>query len=254
VSPGFETSISIDRSFKLMLPRPYSNCDIDNDVSSSSHQKSHYESSDLYQLILNSIYQYTQNLCLIQCYQRQLLLECNCTDANFLSLYQNQSLCNSLDEIACMVKVFLHKFNSIEFIEAKCQHLCPLECNLTYYSTKLTFTKLFGQFELATIRDSPRLLNDFAVANEATLSVERARDSFVQLSIFYESLSYTLSTESPKMNWISLLGWIGGNLGLFLGMSVFSLCEIIQVLIEIFYIRRRRRRKNRNTNESDNSL
>jgi hypothetical protein len=249
-----------------MLPRPYSNCDIDNDVSSlssswSTSQKSYYESSDLYQLILNSIYQYTQNLCLIQCYQRQLLLECNCTDANFLSLYQNQSLCNSLDEIACMVKVFLHKFNSIEFIESKCQHLCPLECNLTYYSTKLTFTKLFGQFELATIRESPRLLNDFMVIekkreNEA-LSVERARDSFVQLSIFYESLSYTLSTESPKMNWISLLGWIGGNLGLFLGMSVFSLCEIIQVLIEIFYIRRGRRRrpgKNRKINESDNSL
>ena len=233
-----------------MLPRPYSNCDIDNET--PKHE--FFLNSDLYQLILNSIYQYTQNLCLIQCYQRQLLHECNCTDANFLSLYSNQSLCNSLEEIACMVKIFLHKFNSIDFIQKECQHLCPLECNVTHYSTKMTFTKLFGQFEMATIRDSPRLLNDFVnekkLKNEKggeeveILNLDRARDSFVQLSIFYESLSYTLSTESPKMNWISLLGWIGGNLGLFLGMSVFSLCEIVQVLIEIYYIRQRMNKEN----------
>ena len=217
-----------------MLPRPYSNCDIDNE------SPTHILNSDLYKLIYNSIYQYTQNLCLIQCYQRQLLLECNCTDSNFLSLYSNQSLCNTLEEISCMVKIFLHKFNSIEFIQKECQHLCPLECNVTQYSTKMTFTKLFGQFEMATIKESPHLLNDFS----DDLNLDRARDSFVQMSIFYESLSYTLSTESPKMNWISLLGWIGGNLGLFLGMSVFSLFEIVQVLIEIYYLRQRMEQRN----------
>ena len=38
------------------------------------------------------------------------------------------------------------------------------------------------------------------------------------------------------MNIVSLLASIGGNLSLFLGVSVFSLCEIIEVLIEIYFI------------------
>jgi hypothetical protein len=44
-------------------------------------------------------------------------------------------------------------------------------------------------------------------------------------------------TESPQMDIIALLASIGGNLGLFLGVSVFSLCELIVVFMEIYFIR-----------------
>ena len=39
------------------------------------------------------------------------------------------------------------------------------------------------------------------------------------------------------MDWVNLLASIGGNLSLFLGVSVFSVCEIIEVLIEIYFIK-----------------
>ena len=39
------------------------------------------------------------------------------------------------------------------------------------------------------------------------------------------------------MDIAALLGNIGGNLGLFLGMSMLSVCEIIEILIEIFLIK-----------------
>ena len=63
-----------------------------------------------------------------------------------------------------------------------------------------------------------------------------ASESFVSLNIFYDSLSYIRTSESPQMNVVALLASIGGNLGLFLGVSVFSLCELIEVFIEVFYI------------------
>ena len=72
-----------------------------------------------------------------------------------------------------------------------------------------------------------------------TVSVEQAEKSFVKARIFYESQSYTLSTESPKLDWVSLLANIGGTLGLFLGVSALSACELIEVLIEIFLARRK---------------
>jgi hypothetical protein len=65
-----------------------------------------------------------------------------------------------------------------------------------------------------------------------------AANSFVKLNIFYDSLSFELSTESAKMNIASMLASIGGNLGLFLGVSVFSLCELIVMSIEIYFVKR----------------
>jgi len=39
------------------------------------------------------------------------------------------------------------------------------------------------------------------------------------------------------MDFVALIAAIGGNLGLFLGVSAFSLCEMIQVVIEIYFIK-----------------
>ena len=67
-----------------------------------------------------------------------------------------------------------------------------------------------------------------------TLDSNSAKESVVRMTVYNDSLSYTLSTESPKMDIVSLLANIGGNLGLFMGVSMFSLCELLEVLIEIF--------------------
>jgi hypothetical protein len=70
-----------------------------------------------------------------------------------------------------------------------------------------------------------------------TLDTETARRSFVWANVFYKSLSYELSTESPQLIAITLIANIGGYLGLFLGVSVFSLFEPVQILIEIIYLK-----------------
>jgi len=65
------------------------------------------------------------------------------------------------------------------------------------------------------------------------IDADMAKESFVYLTIFYKSLSFELSTETPQLTLITLFANMGGHLGLFLGVSVFSLFEPIQVLIEI---------------------
>ena len=68
-----------------------------------------------------------------------------------------------------------------------------------------------------------------------------AKESFVKLNVFYQSLSYTLTAESPQMDGVTLFGSIGGNLGLFLGVSVFSLCELIEVTFQVYFILKQRK-------------
>ena len=85
------------------------------------------------------------------------------------------------------------------------------------------------------IKNNKNLSSDFI---RTTISPTTAANSVVKVNIFYDSMSYELSTESPKMDIVSLLASIGGNLGLFLGVSVFSLCELIEVAIEIYFVKK----------------
>ena len=112
---------------------------------------------------------------------------------------------------------------------------CPLECNRTEYKASVSTLKLLGDDFVDYIRKNKNLASDF---KKTPLNANTAANSVVKVNIFYDSMSYTLSTESVKMDYVSLLASIGGNLGLFLGVSVFSIGELIEVAIEIYYVKR----------------
>jgi len=71
LSPGLKGYIKTHRSFEYSLPKPYSNCDIPNDS-----QEQFVKTNFFYRLFAESPYQYTQQSCLIQCYQQNLIKNC----------------------------------------------------------------------------------------------------------------------------------------------------------------------------------
>ena len=221
ISPGERTFISVEREFKTILSKPYSNCEVD-----ERSPLKFSSDSDLYNQIAQSEYVYSQQFCLSQCLQKQFIKKHNCTLHFVLSIF-NATECNA--DLA---------FSSADFFDGNfvwpkiCLPSCPLECNQTLYKTAISFNKLNGNAYISHIRKNKKLASDFI---NRTLDSAQAEKSFASVKIFYESLSYTLTNESKKMDWVSLLGSIGGNLGLFLGVSLFSLWEIVEVLLEIFY-------------------
>ena len=86
---------------------------------------------------------------------------------------------------------------------------------------------------MSSIADNPKLALDFI---ERKIDLTQVEKSVVSVNIYDESLSYTLTTESPQMDFVSLLASIGGNLSLFLGVSAFSFCEVAEVMIEIYFL------------------
>ena len=52
--------------------------------------------------------------------------------------------------------------------------------------------------------------------------------------MYYDSLSFVSSEDTPSMDIVALLANVGGTLGLFLGISVLSLFEALHVLVEVF--------------------
>lgn len=59
----------------------------------------------------------------------------------------------------------------------------------------------------------------------------------IQISVFYSALGYEQYQEQAKMEVIDLVSNIGGTLGLFLGMSFLSFVEILDVFLQICFVR-----------------
>ena len=87
VAPGYHTFININREFKSILSKPYSDCEIDNSNSASY-------SSEFYNLLSHSDYTYSQQLCFSLCLQKYFINKYNCTYFHLLSLYSS-SQCDS---------------------------------------------------------------------------------------------------------------------------------------------------------------
>ena len=240
VAPGFRTDIAISREFNFILPQPYSNCLVDSTFRT-------YDST-FFNLILNSSYQYSQKLCLEQCFQQESLRYCNCTVSIFVSLFENGRNCNDPESLNCSMNTFYNIYLSNDFIRQQCLPLCPLECNSTIYKTSLSYDIIYGHKYINHIIQHPNILDDF---NNKSIDANKASQSVSFLNIYYDSLSYKLSNESPQMDIVSLLASIGGNLSLFLGVSVFSLSEVIEILIEICLLLREKIRSKKVVNFSN---
>ena len=228
VSPGFQTRVSMTRSFKSILPQPYSNCLIDNQTNSGFH-------SSLFDLIQNSAYKYTQPFCFWQCSQRTVLKECNCTDPSIISLIPNSGQCLTSSEIRCLNWTWWNIIFENDFIENSCLVDCPLECYSDGFDVLLSSSELLPNYFFDHLRSSGSTILDDFVSNKIDLDI--VKKSYVYLNIFYKELSYEISSESPQYNWVSLFANISSYLGFFFGVSLFSLFEIIQVLIEIVFMK-----------------
>jgi hypothetical protein len=80
----------------------------------------------------------------------------------------------------------------------------------------------------------PNLAKDFLVN---TIDPSAASKSFAWINIFYKQLSYEISTETAQLNLVLLCANIGGYLSLFLGVSLLSFFELVQLCVEIVLLR-----------------
>ncbi len=143
-------------------------------------------------------------------------------------------MCELVAQQECMKDQYLSLLNS-NYLTLNCvENNCPLECNRTRFKTFMSSYDVIGDFYYDFIKSNANLLSDYVKAN---LTIATAKDSFTFTLVYYESMSYTLVTESPTMDVVSLLANLGGTLGLFLGVSLLHVCEIVDVIIQVFLIK-----------------
>jgi hypothetical protein len=138
--------------------------------------------------------------------------------------------CGSLQEFACFVDIIDDYKTKIVEYKKNCSLLCPLECDSISY-----------EFEISSLDLSLRqkFSNDFLMNAEnynQSIGYEEYKERFLNLNIFFSAMEYKELTQTPKTTVIELIANLGGALGIFLGFSVFSLIEIVEVIARVFSI------------------
>ena len=82
-----------------------------------------------------------------------------------------------------------------------------------------------------------KLRKEEMAANESNTNSTpfNLRKNLVYLDIFYDELSITQFIQVPSMTWSALLADLGGQMGLFLGMSAITAAEVIEYLVRKMY-------------------
>lgn len=201
LAPGTETNIIISEEIFKKLPSPFSDC-IDDVYSNDSIDSQFYRNTFLH---INS---YRQKHCINRC------IESFRPEAN----HNRTSLFEEIND-------YINDFFDSKIFKF-CFDNCPIECKMTNYRLTHNFGRLlnnnYTDLLHATLRNKTSRMRNKEIFNK----------NLLKINLYHDSTTYPKISEVPEMDFSSLLSNLGGKLGLFMGVSVLSFIEILELFIE----------------------
>lgn len=218
VAVNTATDIRLTKNIVNKLARPYSECILD--LNKSIIFQSIYEEHNL---------TYRHSNCLNLCYQNIVVERCKCVDyqVHFTDLLNLDSSepCMS-KHLMCMAEI--HE-NETHGFYATCKKMCPKECNEVNYSYMASFGKYPSVSRAHIFKKNSKAL--------ANYKVEEIGHNVLKLNIYFDKMSYHVISESPEVNFGTLLADYGGIIGLFLGLSLLSVFEIFNIIHTVIFFK-----------------
>ncbi|XP_021365048.1 amiloride-sensitive sodium channel subunit gamma-like isoform X1 [Mizuhopecten yessoensis] len=217
ISTAFETDISLEVLDINRIGYPYGTCDLGTSFQQKYKRK------------------YTRKACQNLCQQETLLTDCGCYDMNqqeifYIAGITDKEVCNTTAELACQHSVYQKLADKI--IPCKCEQ----ECREVHYkrgvSTRQWPTRDYATVLVQSICEDPRKVQDCQHLANITDKAE-LRENFIKLVVYFEELNYEKIMESPAIEVAQFASDFGGAIGLWIGLSLLSIFEIVQLLVEI---------------------
>jgi hypothetical protein len=204
-----QTNINIKKKVVKSLSRPYGQCD-DNLIEIDP---------SLYQAFDGKGKKYRRKDCLDIMVQRFVAKNCDCIFNALITEDNGKKYCQSNESFDCIQK-FVNQTNEDELY-----NICPFECNSIDYDISISTSS-------ATSFDYLKEYLEYNYEDEYPKYFNIATSAF-RVNIYFSELTYTRIVEVPNYTPISLISNIGGTLGLFLGMSLLSFIEIVDLVIQM---------------------
>lgn len=144
-------------------------------------------------------------------------------------LIKNSNYCVNESEIECLYA--FDSFFTLTDINALCESACPKQCHTIDYKLVTNSMATFPTLTYLRNQLAGNWSNYMFPNTSDSALIEFAKNGFLKLIINYDNLYYTSIDEVPVMSSSALFGYIGGQLGLFMGLSVLSFLEIIDLFV-----------------------
>ena len=198
VMPGSHVFASITRRRTISLKHPYK--------TKCKDQK------------LPGIKAYTVAACHEHCKKKYIAKECKCEA--FYMKDTDYDQCNVQQYFDCVVRLE-EQFSSTSMRNCKCTEPCDTMKYHAYLS--------YGAFP------SEEAAKEYS--NNSEKMKRSFRKNLLAMDIFFEELNYNIIRQVPAYSLQSILGEIGGLMGLFLGASILTVFEFVDVIIIIVLTR-----------------
>ena len=182
---------------------------------------------------------YDQNACIGLCYQDFLLQNCNCYAAEYPPI-KNRTRCFSISQFECIANVSEIYFKSNNSASL-CGFSCPIECDIINYQISTSISSFPTKYYLNLLAPKTHLFNGFDLKDQNVLN--NVRNYILKVTVNYDKYGYTLINELPSSLPTDLIGNIGGQFGLFIGISLLSFVEILELLMELMFSAREHYRR-----------
>lgn len=111
----------------------------------------------------------------------------------------------------------------------ECLLACPEECNKQSFNVFTHFSQypndLYASF----------MTSYYSKLATLNLSNQDLKESVLMLNVNYETMTTTIIEEISELSFPTLLGNLGGQLGLLLGMSFLSFIELFEMMVIIVW-------------------
>lgn len=200
ISPGFQTLVTCKEQRIRYLPKPYGDC-----IPVDSTFTQGFETY---------VNKYSVSACRQTCETKEVAEKCNCRMVH-QPAYNNTKVCNPVDYLRCADP-------TLDWLVEKDQDTCLCEnpCELIKYSLGTSMLAL------------PSFYGSTFYAEKYNVTDSYVYDNFLKLNIFFEALNYESISQIPAYDFASLLGDIGGNMGLFIGASILTVIEVFDFIYE----------------------
>eukprot|EP00057_Strongylocentrotus_purpuratus_P008108 XP_011662582.1 PREDICTED: degenerin mec-10-like [Strongylocentrotus purpuratus] len=202
-STGQATDIGMRQSYFNRLPHPHGNC-----------------TEGTRTIFMSEEYAYTTRACVKSCVQQQLFDNCGCVT----DIIMNETMCGARNKSQQVCRQAIEHFHEDQ---SSCN--CPIACEETLFATVATSShwpseRYEGHLKTRlTNGNARRILDDHG---QTSRNLARVR-------IYFEELNFEQMIQKPKYTIESLLGGIGGLLGLYIGFSVITICEVGVLVVDL---------------------
>lgn len=163
---------------------------------------------------------YTKSACLMKCRAEFIVGICNCRS------FQHEGsapVCLPHEIRDCVrpaIATFMNESDNCE---------CPVPCEKIRYQPQLSYAQM------------PAKHYSEALAKLKHIDKDRMRhflrDNLLELDLYYEEMSTQVIQQVPSYDEESLFGDIGGQIGLFLGASILTVLEIVDLLGRVLVVK-----------------